>query len=328
MKTRALGRGGPQISAIGLGCMTMSGGYGAADERESIATIHRALELGVTFLDTADSYNEGHNEGLVGRAIRDRRERVFLASKFGRGIGDEVVHRQIFGKPEYVRSACEASLRRLGVDVIDLYYQHRVDPTVPIEETVGAMAELVHAGKVRHLGLCEAGADQIRRAFAVHPIAALESEYSLFSRANIEDNGVRDALRELGITLVPYSPLGRGILTGTVRSIESMLPGDVRRHHPRFQPENLAKNVAVVEAMAALGREVGATATQLALAWVLAQGDDIIPIPGSKRVAHLEENAATVDLVLSPAQWARLAQIAPKGVAAGRRDSANSLVTT
>ncbi len=328
METRALGRGGPHISAIGLGCMTMSGGYGAADERESIATIHRALDLGITFLDTADSYNEGHNEGLVGRAIHDRRERVFLASKFGRGIGDEVVHRQIFGKPDYVRNACDASLRRLGVDVIDLYYQHRVDPTVPIEETVGAMAELVGAGKVRYLGLCEAGADQIRRAYAVHPIAALESEYSLFSRANIEDNGVRDALRELGITLVPYSPLGRGILTGTVRSVESMVPGDVRRHHPRFQPENLAKNVAVVEAMAELGSEAGATATQLALAWVLAQGDDIIPIPGSKRVDHLEENAAAVDLVLSPAQWERLAQIAPKGVAAGRRDSANSLVTT
>jgi aryl-alcohol dehydrogenase-like predicted oxidoreductase len=328
METRQLGRRGPQISAIGLGCMTMSGGYGAADERESIATIHRAIELGVTFLDTADSYNEGHNEGLVGRAIRDRRDQVFLASKFGRGIGDEVVHRQIFGKPEYVRSACEASLRRLGVDVIDLYYQHRIDPTVPIEETVGAMSDLVHAGKVRYLGLSEAGADQIRRADAVHPIAALESEYSLFSRANIEDNGVMHALRELGITLVPYSPLGRGILTGTVRSVDAMLPGDVRRHHPRFQPENLAKNVAVVEAMAALGREVGASATQLALAWVLAQGVDIIPIPGSKRIAHLEENAAAVDLVLSSAQWTRLAEIAPKGVAAGRRDSANSLVTT
>jgi len=308
--------------------MGMSGGYGAGDERESIATIQRALELGITFLDTADSYNEGHNEGLVGRAIRDRRDRVFLASKFGRGIGDEVVHRQIFGKPDYVRSACEASLRRLGVDVIDLYYQHRVDPTVPIEETVGAMAELVGAGKVRYLGLSEANAEQIRRAYAIHPIAALESEYSLFSRSNIEDNGVLPALRELGVALVPYSPLGRGILTGTVRSVDAMEPGDVRRHHPRFQPENLTKNVAVVEALAALATELGATPTQLALAWVLAQGDDIIPIPGSKSVRHLEENAAAVDLAPSPAQWARLAEIAPKGIAAGRRDSRNSLVTT
>lgn len=308
--------------------MTMSGGYGSADEGEAIATIHRALELGITFLDTADSYNEGHNEELVGRAIRDRRDRVFLASKFGRGIGDEVVHRMVFGKPEYVRSACDASLRRLGVEVIDLYYQHRVDPTVPIEETVGTMAELVHAGKVRYLGLSEATAEQIRRAHAVHPITALESEYSLFSRSNIEDNGIGDTLRELGIALVPYSPLGRGILTGTVRSNDAIADGDVRKHHPRFQPENLTKNVAVVDALAELGREVGATPAQLALAWLLAQGEEIVPIPGSKRIRHLEENAAAVDLTLSPQQWARLAAIVPKGVAAGRRDSRNSLVTT
>ena len=316
------------ISAIGLGCMGMSGGYGPGDETESLATIHRALDLGITFLDTADSYNLGHNEGLVGRAIRDRRERVFLASKFGRGIGDEAVHRQIFGKPEYVRTACDASLRRLGVDVIDLYYQHRVDPTVPIEETVGAMAELVAAGKVRHLGLCEANPDQIRRAYRIHPIAALESEYSLFSRSNIEDNGVLATIRELGITLVPYSPLGRGMLTGTIRSFDQIAPGDARRHHPRFQPENLARNLRVVEALAALARELNATSTQLALAWLLAQGDDIIPIPGTKRVANLEQNAAAVDLAVTPAQWAQLAEIAPKGVAAGRRDSPNSMVST
>jgi aryl-alcohol dehydrogenase-like predicted oxidoreductase len=328
MKQRRLGRKGPMISAIGLGCMGMSGGYGAGEDAESVATIHRALDLGVNFLDTADSYNNGHNEGLVGRAIHDRRERVFLASKFGRGIGDEAVHRQIFGKPEYVRNACEASLRRLGVDVIDLYYQHRIDPTVPIEETVGAMAELVTAGKVRYLGICEAPPEQIRRAHRVHPIAALESEYSLFSRSNIEDNGVLSTIRELGITLVPYSPLGRGMLTGTIRSFEQIGAGDARKKHPRFQPENLVKNLAVVEALGALAREVHATTPQLALAWLLAQGPDIIPIPGTKRVANLLQNAAAVDITITPPQWARLAAIAPKGVAAGRRDSPNSMVST
>jgi aryl-alcohol dehydrogenase-like predicted oxidoreductase len=308
--------------------MGMTGGYGApGEERESIATIHRALDLGINFLDTADSYHLGRNEGLVGRAIHDRRDRVFLASKFGRGIGDEATHRMIFGKPEYVRSACDASLKRLGVDVIDLYYQHRIDPTVPIEETLGAMAEMVAAGKVRYLGICEANPDQIRRAHAVHPIVALESEYSLFTR-DIEDNGILATVRELGMALVPYSPLGRGILTGAVRSFDDLADGDNRKHHPRFQPENLTKNLAVVAALGELARELGATTTQLALAWVLAQGEDIIPIPGTKRIAYLESNAAAVDLAIGPAQWARLAEIAPKGVAAGRRDSPNSMVST
>lgn len=324
---RTIGRGGPKVSAIGLGCMGMSGGYGSSDEREAIETIHRALELGVNLIDTADSYAQGLNEQLVGRALADRREQAFLASKFGRGIGDAAEHRKVYGHPDYVRSACEASLRRLGVETIDLYYQHRVDPSVPIEETVGAMSDLVAAGKVRFLGLSEATADQIRRANGVHRISALESEFSLFTRT-VEDNGILDTLRELEISLVPYSPLGRGLLTGGVRSPEDLAPDDMRRHHPRFAEENLAKNIAVVDALQHIAADAGLTATQLALGWVLAQGDDIIPIPGTKRVARIEENAAGAASPLSPEVLARIAEVAPKGIASGRRDSPNSMIQT
>lgn len=329
MKTRRLGSNGPTISAIGLGCMGMTGGYGPGDPDESLATIARALELGVTFIDTADSYSAGDNEKLVGRAIQGQRDRVFLASKFSRNLADDEVRlspNQVCGRPEYVHRACDASLRRLGVDTIDLYYQHRNDPDVPIEETVGAMAELVRAGKVRYLGLCEVGPEVIRRAHQTHPITAIESEYSLFSR-NLEDNGVFAMIRDLGIGLVPYSPLGRGILTGAVRSFKDLGPGDNRRRHPRFQPENLSHNLGLVEAMGSLAGEMHATSAQLALAWVLAQGNEIVPIPGTRRARNLEQNAAAVDLAPTSAQWARLAEIVPKDAAAGRRDSPNSMVT-
>ena len=309
--------------------MGMTGGYGPGDAAQSRATIDRAFELGVTFLDTADSYAAGANELLVGQAIQGRRERVFLASKFGRNMADDAVRNspnQVCGRPEYVRSACDASLRRLGVDAIDLYYQHRNDPDVPIEETVGAMGDLVRAGKVRHLGLCEINSEQLRRAHAARPIAALESEFSLFTR-NVEDNGVLQTVRDLGIAFVPYSPLGRGMLTGAITSFGDLGPDDNRRGHPRFQPENLAQNVRVVQALGELARELHATAAQLALAWVLAQGGDIIPVPGTRRATNLEQNAAAVDLAVTAEQWARLDVIAPKGVAAGRRDSPNSMVT-
>jgi len=318
MEARQLGRSGLRVSAQGLGCMGMSEFYGAGDEGESIATIHRALELGIDFLDTADMYGPYKNEELVGRAIRDRRERVVLATKFGivRDASSAMV-RGISGKPAYVRQACEGSLRRLGVDHIDLYYQHRVDPTVPIEDTVGAMAELVKQGKVRYLGLSEAGVETLRRASKVHPISALQSEYSLWSRD--PEDGVLAACRELGIGLVAYSPLGRGFLTGQIRRFEDLAADDYRRHSPRFQGENFAKNLELVRRVEAIAREKGCTPGQLALAWVLARGADIVPIPGTKRRIHLEENAAAMAVKLGTADLERLDQVAPRGVAAGER---------
>jgi aryl-alcohol dehydrogenase-like predicted oxidoreductase len=302
---------------MGLGCMGMSEFYGAGDEAESVATIHRALDLGITFLDTADMYGPYTNEELVGRAIRDRRDRVVLATKFGIVRGDEPQDRGICGRPEYVRESCEGSLRRLGVDVIDLYYQHRVDPQVPVEETVGAMAALVKEGKVRHLGLSEAGPKTLRRAAAVHPIAAVQTEYSLWSRD--PEDGPLDACRELGIGFVAYSPLGRGFLTGGIRRFEDLAEDDYRRHSPRFQGENFAKNLELVEAVGAMAGEKGCTPSQLALAWVLAQGDDVVPIPGTKRRRYLEENAAACDVALTAGDLARLDAIAPPGAAAGTR---------
>jgi aryl-alcohol dehydrogenase-like predicted oxidoreductase len=319
MKQRQLGRGGPLVSEMGLGCMGMSEFYGATDDDESIRTIHRALELGITFLDTADMYGNGRNEELVGRAIAGRRDDVFLATKFGivRDANDPS-KRGISGKPEYVRQQCDASLKRLGTDHIDLYYQHRVDTDTPIEETVGAMHELVHAGKVRYLGLSEASPANIRKAAATANIHALQTEYSLFTR-DIEVNGVLETIRELGIALVPYSPLGRGILTGAIKNIDNLAADDFRRNGPRFQGENFDRNLRVVERLEEIARAVGCTPAQLALAWVLAQGEDVIPIPGTKRVKYLEENAAAADIRLTPLQLTRLDEAAPPGIAAGAR---------
>jgi aryl-alcohol dehydrogenase-like predicted oxidoreductase len=306
-----------EVGAIGLGCMGMSEFYGAGDERESIATIHRALELGVTLLDTADMYGPHKNEELVGRAIRDRRDRVVLATKFGIVRGNDPGARSINGNPEYVRAACDASLKRLGVDVIDLYYQHRVDPATPIEDTVGAMAELVRAGKVRYLGLSEAGPDTLRRACKVHPITALQTEYSLWTRD--PEDGVLAACRELGIGFVAYSPLGRGFLTGRFKSPDDFSADDFRKYSPRFQGENFTKNLKVVELVTALAKQKDVTPGQLALAWVMARGNDIVPIPGTKRVAYLEENVAAQAVTLTTQELDRIEEIAPKGVAAGAR---------
>ncbi len=304
---------------MGLGCMGMSEFYAGRDEAEAVATIHRALDLGVTFLDTADMYGMGANEELVGRAIRGRRDQVTLATKFGIVRDPKAPgKRAISGRPEYVRQACEASLRRLGVEIIDLYYQHRVDPATPIEETVGAMAELVRAGKVRHLGLSEARPETLRRAVRVHPIAALQTEYSLWSRDPDED-GTLATCRELGVGFVAYSPLGRGFLSGRIRRLEDLAPDDYRRTSPRFQGENLRRNVELVERVEALARGKGCTASQLALAWVLSRGEDLVPIPGTKRRRWLEENLAALDLRLSPEDLARLDQAAPRGAAAGDR---------
>jgi aryl-alcohol dehydrogenase-like predicted oxidoreductase len=319
IEQRRLGRNGPMVSAIGLGCWGMSGTYGPGDDAESVATVERAFELGITLFDTADTYGSGHNEEFVGRAIRGFRERIVLATKFGRTHGSSRDQRGVDGRPEYVRSACDASLRRLGVATIDLFYLHRVDLRTPIEETVGAMAELVQAGKVRYLGLSEAKPDEIRRAAAVHPIAALQSEYSLFTR-DVEDNGVLATVRELGITLVPYSPLNRGLLTGTVRAI-AFEPSDPRAHNPRFEDENFERNLSLVDRFAALGREFGLSAAQLAIAWLVAQGDDIVPIPGTKRRTYLEENVAAAGVKLTPQQLDRVAALVPKGSVAGARTS-------
>jgi aryl-alcohol dehydrogenase-like predicted oxidoreductase len=320
MKIRTLGRHGPTVSALGLGCMGMSAFYGGrSDDASSIAVIHRALDDGLTFLDTADMYGPFTNEVLVGKAITGRRQSVFLATKFGIQMDpDDPAKRGINGKPEYVASACEGSLKRLGVETIDLYYQHRVDPNVPIEDTVGAMARLVDQGKVRYLGLSEAGSDTIRKAHAVHPITALQSEYSLWSR-DPESNGTLATVRELGIGFVPYSPLGRGFLTGAIRSIEDFDDDDYRRFSPRFQGDNFAKNLALVDEVKLLAKAKGVTPGQLALAWVLAQGDDLVPIPGTKRIHYLEENLAALDVVLTADDLAKIDAIFPPEAAAGSR---------
>jgi aryl-alcohol dehydrogenase-like predicted oxidoreductase len=316
MRRRTLGQG-LEVSAMGLGCMGMSEFYGRADEGEAIRTIHRALELGIDFLDTADMYGPFTNEKLVGRAIADRRDQVVLATKFANWRGENGEWLGIRGDAEYVREACDASLRRLGVDHIDLYYQHRVDPDTPIEETVGAMAELVQQGKVRCLGLSEAAPETIRRAHATHPITALQTEYSLWTR-DPEDE-VLPTVRELGIGFVAYSPLGRGFLTGRFTTPEDFDEDDFRRHHPRFQGENFQRNLDLVERVRAIAEEKGCTAGQLALAWVLRRGDDIVPIPGTKQVRYLEENVAAADVDLTDDDVARLDEVAPAGAAAGDR---------
>ncbi|HVI59469.1 MAG TPA: aldo/keto reductase [Luteimonas sp.] len=318
MQTRTLGRNGPTVSAIGLGCMGMSFAYGGTDEAESRATLARALELGVDFLDTADIYGPHTNEQLLGDFLQGRRGEVFLATKFGITPGSDLNARGTDGRPHYVRSACEASLQRLRTDHIDLYYQHRVDAATPIEDTVGAMAGLVQAGKVRYLGLSEPSAQTLRRAHAVHPITAVQSEYSLWTR-DPEHNEVLATCRELGIGFVPYSPLGRGFLTGAIRSPDDFDADDWRRTNPRFQGENFARNLALVEQVRGIAAGKGVTAGQLALAWVLAQGDDIVPIPGTKRRKYLEENVGALDVALDEADLAALDAAFPAGAAAGAR---------
>jgi aryl-alcohol dehydrogenase-like predicted oxidoreductase len=325
MKLRKLGNQGLSVSELGLGCMGMSEFYSGRDDNEAIATIHHALDLGVTFLDTADMYGPFINEELVGRAIKDRREQVVLATKFGNMRSPEGAFLGVSGKPDYVRACCDDSLKRLGVDVIDLYYQHRVDPTVPIEDTISAMAELVQQGKVRYLGMSEAAPATIRRAHTIHPISALQTEYSLWSR-DPEDE-ILPTVRELGIGFVAYSPLGRGFLSGAFKTIEDLTPDDYRRNSPRFQGENFAKNLDLVSQIQAIAAEKDATASQLALAWLLAQGDDIVPIPGTKRRAYLEENAAAADINLTSDDLSRIEAVAPKGAAAGDRYPAQTMST-
>ena len=322
---RRLGGNGPEVSAIGLGCMGMSEFYGASDESESIATIHHAIDRGVTFLDTADMYGVGRNEELVGRAIRDRRDQVFLATKFGNVRGTEGEFLGVKGDPAYVRSACEASLRRLGVEVIDLYYQHRVDPNVPIEDTVGAMVRLKEEGKIRFLGLSEAAPATIRRANSTHPITAVQTELSLWSRdAEAE---VIPTVRELGIGYVAYSPLGRGFLTGQITSPEDFPEDDFRRFHPRFTGANFEKNIQLVREVEAMAKDKGCTTAQLALAWVLAQGEDIVPIPGTKHVRYLDQNIGALDVTLSKEDLDRLDAILPLGAAAGERYHERGMAT-
>jgi aryl-alcohol dehydrogenase-like predicted oxidoreductase len=318
MQIRELGRSGLNVSALGLGCMGMSEFYGDTDDAESIATIHRALDLGITFLDTADVYGPFKNEELVGQAIKGKRDKIVLATKFGivRDPGNPA-KRGVSGKPDYVRSSCEASLRRLGVETIDLYYQHRVDPNTPIEETVGAMAELVKAGKVRYLGLSEASAQTLRRAVKTHPIAALQTEYSLWTRD--PENAILETCRELGIGFVAYSPLGRGFLTGQFQKFEDLAADDYRRHSPRFQGENFQKNLDLVRRVEEIAREKGCQPSQLALAWVLAQGNDIVPIPGTKRRKYLEENVGALEVKLTKEDLRRIDEVFPPEAAAGGR---------
>ena len=317
MRTRRLGRGGLEVSALGLGCMGMSEFYGSGDDDESIKVIHRAIDIGVTFLDTADMYGVGRNEQLVGRAVRDRRDKVVLATKFGNVRGSDGSFLGVNGKPEYVRSACEASLKRLGVDTVDLYYQHRVDPNTPIEDTVGEMAKLVQEGKVRHLGLSEASAKTIRRAAAVHPIAALQTEYSLWSRE--PEDEILDTIRDLGIGFVAYSPLGRGFLTGRITRFEDLPEDDYRRHSPRFQGENFEHNLALVGRVREIANGRGVTPGQLALAWLLHRGRDIVPIPGTKHRGRLEENVAAAELTLTEEEIDQLDRAVPMGAASGER---------
>jgi len=317
MQERRLGKNGLSVSSIGLGCMGMSEFYGAHDDQQSIKTIHRALDLGIDFLDTADMYGVGRNETLVGQAIRDRRDRVVLATKFGNVRGSDGSFLGVNGKPDYVKSACEASLRRLGVEVIDLYYQHRVDPNTPIEETVGAMAKLVREGKVRHLGLSEAAPATIRRAHAVHPIAALQSEYSLWSRE--PEDEILPVCRELGIGFVAYSPIGRGFLSGKIRSINDLEADDRRRLFPRFQGENFQRNLDLVKRIEEIAKRKKVLPSQLALAWLLTRGPDILPIPGTTQIPHLEENIAATEITLSPEEIASIEKIAPSGIASGLR---------
>lgn len=317
MKTRVLGQTGPSISTVGLGCMGMSDFYGPTEDARSIAVIHHALDIGVNFLDTADIYGRGRNEELVGRALKDRRGRAVLATKFGIVRTDDPAYRGVDGRPEYVKKSCEDSLRRLGVDVIDLYYQHRVDPAVPIEETVGAMSDLVREGKVRYLGLSECSTETLRRAHAVHPIAAVQSEYSLWSRE--PEDGMLATCEELGVTFVAYSPLGRGFLTGAIKSIDDLAPDDFRRTIPRFQGENFQKNLDVVRRVEEIARERGITPAQLALAWVLTRSPRIVAIPGTRSIARLDENAQAAEITLRDDEIRRIEEAFPRDVAAGDR---------
>jgi len=324
-ETRVLGRQGLTVSAEGLGCMGMSQFYGAFDDAESTATLHRALDLGVTFLDTADVYGPYTNERLVGAAIAGRRDEVQIATKFGNELdadGKRTGGRN--GRPEYVRHSVDGSLQRLGVDVIDLYYQHRVDEDTPVEETFGALGELVAAGKIRYVGISEAAADTIRRAHATHPLTAVQTEYSLFTR-DVEDNGVLATVRELGIGFVPYSPLGRGFLSGKIRSVDDFAEDDFRRSSPRFQGENFAKNLELLDQVVAIAEAKGVTPSQLALAWVLAQGPDVVPIPGTRRIANLEENVSALDIELSADDLAAIEAVAPVGAAVGDRYNATGM---
>ncbi len=317
MNFRKLGRQGPTVSAIGLGCMGMSEFYGATDDRQSIRTIHHALALGINFLDTADMYGLGHNETLVGRAIKDRRDEVVLATKFGNVRGSDGSFKGVDGKPSYVKAACEASLQRLGLDVIDLYYQHRVDPDTPIEETVGAMADLVQEGKVRFLGLSEAAPATIRRASAVHPISALQTEYSLWTR-DVEAD-ILAVCREQGIGFVPYSPLGRGFLTGRIKSLQDLEEGDYRRHSPRFQADTLEHNLTIIRRLEAIASAKACSLAQLCLAWLLARGQDIVPIAGTRHRAYLEDNLKALQVTLSPTDMDQIDAAAPVGAARGLR---------